>query len=329
MSELNYEHVFDVLVDKTAEYVTENNLKAMVLGISGGIDSTVVAAICHEVSKKTGIPLIGRSLPIKNKEDEFSVSELVGEAFCDEFKVFNLSNSYKASLFDLCADAGLIKDCKGYDWYWVSDLEELTGRTPIANGNLQARCRMKHLYDIASIRKGLVMSTDNQTEYQLGFWTIHGDVGDFDPIQDLWKTEVYELAEWLRMKYVKANQGHADCYHDMGASQKEYAITQSIALTPTDGLGISNSDLEQIGAKDYDTVDDILSRFIPFENFRKSYDSAGQIMHPHDEMAESDCWSQLCARHGEDVVNKVWSRHLASEFKRKKAPIYISRELYE
>lgn len=51
--------------------------------------------------------------------------------------------------------------------------------------------------------------------------------------------------------------------------------------------------------------------------------------HPHDEMAESDCWSQLCARHGEDVVNKVWSRHLASEFKRKKAPIYISRELYE
>lgn len=326
MSELNYEHVFNVLVDKTAEYVTSNNLKAMVLGISGGIDSTVVAAICHEVSKKTDIPLIGRSLPIKNKEDEFSVSELVGEAFCDEFKVFNLSNSYKASLFDLCADAGLIKDCKGYDWYWVSDLEELTGRTPIANGNLQARCRMKHLYDIASIRKGLVMSTDNQTEYQLGFWTIHGDVGDFDPIQDLWKTEVYELAEWLRMKYVKANQGHADCYHDMGASQKEYAITQSIALTPTDGLGISNSDLEQIGAKSYDEVDDILSRYIPFKEYRQKH---GEPLHPHDEMAESDCWSQLCARHGEDVVNKVWSRHLASEFKRKKAPIYISRELYE
>lgn len=181
MSELNYEHVFDVLVDKTAEYVTENNLKAMVLGISGGIDSTVVAAICHEVSKKTGIPLIGRSLPIKNKSDEFDVSKLVGEAFCDEFKVFNLSSSYKSVLFDLCADTGLIKDCKGYDWYWVSDLEELAGRTPIANGNIQARCRMIHLYDIASIRKGLVMSTDNQTEYQLGFWTIHGDVGDFDP----------------------------------------------------------------------------------------------------------------------------------------------------
>lgn len=199
MSELNYEHVFNVLVDKTAEYVTSNNLKAMVLGISGGIDSTVVAAICHEVSKKTDIPLIGRSLPIKNKEDEFSVSELVGEAFCDEFKVFNLSNSY-------------------------------------------------------------------------------------------------------------------------------YAVYSSCKLIPTDGLGISNSDLEQIGAKSYDEVDDILSRYIPFKEYRQKH---GEPLHPHDEMAESDCWSQLCARHGEDVVNKVWSRHLASEFKRKKAPIYISRELYE
>ena len=105
-----------------------------------------------------------------------------------------------------------------------------------------------------------------------------------------------------------------------------YALRESIALTPTDGLGISNSDLEQIGAKDYATVDDILSRFIPFKEYRQKH---GEPLHPHDEMAESDCWSQLCARHGEDVVNKVWDRHLASEFKRKKAPIYISRKLYE
>lgn len=105
-----------------------------------------------------------------------------------------------------------------------------------------------------------------------------------------------------------------------------YAVYSSCKLIPTDGLGISNSDLEQIGAKSYDEVDDILSRYIPFKEYRQKH---GEPLHPHDEMAESDCWSQLCARHGEDVVNKVWSRHLASEFKRKKAPIYISRELYE
>lgn len=105
MNNLDYSKVFEVLVKETANYVKVNNLKAMVLGISGGIDSTVVAAICHEVSKQTGIPLIGRSLPIKNKSDEFDVSKLVGEAFCDDFSVYRPKRSYRAALFDACADA--------------------------------------------------------------------------------------------------------------------------------------------------------------------------------------------------------------------------------
>lgn len=62
------------------------------------------------------------------------------------------------------------------DWVEVYDGEGTLG-TPISKGNIQARLRMIYLYNLASIHKGLVMSTDNQTEYQLGFWTIHGDVG--------------------------------------------------------------------------------------------------------------------------------------------------------
>lgn len=310
MNNLNYGKVFEVLVKETANYVRANNLKAMVLGISGGIDSTVVAAICYEVSKRTGVPLIGRSLPIKNKDDEFDVSKLVGEAFCSNFKIINLSLTTKSLVVELKA-------------------EECAELTPIMEGNIQARLRMMYLYNLASILKGLVMSTDNQTEYQLGFWTIHGDVGDFDPIQDLWKTEVYGLAEWLSNYYIDTLKSLNSAEEKLKYCRMYEAINESIGLTPTDGLGISNSDLEQIGAKSYNEVDDILSRFIPFENFRKSYDSAGQIMHPHDQMAEYDCWSQLCSRYGEDVVNKVWNRHLASEFKRKKAPIYIHRSEYE
>lgn len=326
MNNLDYSKVFEVLVKETANYVKVNNLKAMVLGISGGIDSTVVAAICHEVSKQTGILLIGRSLPIKNKSDEFATSVHVGEAFCNEFKVYRLERSYRATLFDACADAG---DVNMANSYYLDELEEMPSRTLIANGNLQARCRMMYLYDIASRYKGLVMSTDNQTEYQLGFWTIHGDVGDFDPIQDLWKTEVYGLANYLQDHYKsKALEALRNDYKETCDNYKAMscAIYNSCKLVPTDGLGISNSDLEQIGAKSYAEVDDILSRYIPFKEYRQKH---GEPLHPHDEMAESDCWSQLCARHGEDVVNKVWDRHLASEFKRKKAPIYISRKLYE
>lgn len=309
MSELNYEHVFNVLVDKTAEYVTSNNLKAMVLGISGGIDSTVVAAICHEVSKKTGIPLIGRSLPIKNKSDEFATSVHVGEAFCNEFSVYRLERSYRAALFDACADVNMANS------YYLDELEEMPSRTPIANGNLQARCRMMYLYDIASRHKGLVMSTDNQTEYQLGFWTIHGDVGDFDPIQDLWKTEVYGLANYLQDHYKsKALEALRNDYKETCDNYKAMscAIYNSCKLVPTDGLGISNSDLEQIGAKSYAEVDDILQT-----NANNIFDSTGRWVQP------------LMEKYGEDVVVKVLSRHVTSEFKRMKAPIYISRELYE
>ena len=88
----DYGRVFDTLVAKTKEYLISNNLKAMILGISGGIDSTVCAAICHEVSKQTGIPLIGRSLPTTfNKEEETTSADLVGNAFCDDYREVSIS----------------------------------------------------------------------------------------------------------------------------------------------------------------------------------------------------------------------------------------------
>lgn len=293
MEKLNYEKVFCTLVDKTREYIQNNNLNAMVLGISGGIDSTVVAAICHEVSKQTGIPLIGRSLPIKNKNDEFSTSKLVGEAFCDNFEVTNLYEVFNKFLTLVDGD----------------NLVSLK-RTPIADGNIQARLRMIYLYNLASIHKGLVLSTDNQTEYQLGFWTIHGDVGDFNPLFGLWKTEVYELTKWIEVMYGTMAEG-ADEATDMDDYlNKELAIYKSIALTPTDGLGISNSDLDQIGAKSYAEVDDILQTMLLYKN------------------PEREKWDILYNKYGEEVVNKVWNRHLASEFKRKNLPIVIERKLY-
>lgn len=63
MNRLNYEKVFKTLVEETGNYLVNHSLRAMVLGVSGGIDSTVVAAICCEVSRQTNIPLIGRSMP--------------------------------------------------------------------------------------------------------------------------------------------------------------------------------------------------------------------------------------------------------------------------
>ena len=257
-------------------------------------------------SNQSGIPLIGRSLPIKNKNDEFDVSKLVGEAFCDEFKVCPMTRLYHAALKEVYQ----VENMERHEsTYTIEELEQANGQTKVANGNIQARLRMMFLYNLASIHKGLVMSTDNQTEYQLGFWTIHGDVGDFDPIQDLWKTEVYELARWLVTRYQNiAEFPNRECWENRAWK----AIVESIKLIPTDGLGISNSDLEQIGAKDYATVDDILQTAT-----NNIFDSTGRWVQP------------LMEKYSEDVVVKVLSRHVASEFKRKKAPIYIPRKEYE
>lgn len=306
MKELNYERVFNVLVEETSNYITRNRLNAMVLGVSGGIDSTVVAAICHEVSKQTGIPLIGRSLPIRNKNDEFDVSKLVGEAFCDDFKIVGLYRQYRDLLLEI------VYQEEGKDMSILS-MEQSKMQTPIANGNIQARLRMIYLYNLASIHKGLVMSTDNQTEYQLGFWTIHGDVGDFDPIQGLWKTEVYELAKWLIGYYYGCGiKKEVDADGARKICDMCEAIKKSISLTPTDGLGISNSDLDQIGAKSYYDVDRVLQTLTCKAS-------------PENDKLQDELTAEL----GRDVVGKITERHFKSRFKRLLSPIIVPRELYD
>lgn len=305
MKELNYERVFNILVKETSNYITRNRLNAMVLGISGGIDSTVVAAICHEVSKQTGIPLIGRSLPIKNKENEFDVSKLVGEAFCNDFKVVNLTDGYLAVYNSIIGGEENLISC--------GDDAESKYQTPIANGNIQARLRMIYLYNLASIHKGLVMSTDNQTEYQLGFWTIHGDVGDFDPIQGLWKTEVYELAKWLIGYYYECGiKKEVDADGARKICDMCEAIKKSMSLTPTDGLGISNSDLDQIGAKSYYDVDRVLQTLTCKAS-------------PENDKLQDELTSEL----GPDVVGKITERRFKSRFKRLVSPIIVPREMYD
>lgn len=305
MKELNYERVFNILVKETSNYITRNRLNAMVLGISGGIDSTVVTAICHEVSKQTGIPLIGRSLPIKNKEDEFDVSKLVGEAFCNDFKVVNLTDGYLAVYNSIIGGEENLISC--------GDDAESKYQTPIANGNIQARLRMIYLYNLASIHKGLVMSTDNQTEYQLGFWTIHGDVGDFDPIQGLWKTEVYELAKWLIGYYYGCGiKKEVDADGARKICDMCEAIKKSMSLTPTDGLGISNSDLDQIGAKSYYDVDRVLQTLTCKAS-------------PENDKLQDELTAEL----GPDVVGKITERRFKSRFKRLVSPIIVPREMYD
>lgn len=287
MSEITeYGKVFDILVAKTKEYLISNNLKAMILGISGGIDSTVCAAVCHEVSKQTGIPLIGRSLPTKfNKEDENKTARLVGTSFCNEYAERSIEAIYNEYL------------------KFLIGLEPLN-QTPIANGNIQARLRMMYLYNLSCIHQGIVIDTDNLTEHNLGYWTVHGDVGDFNPIGGLWKTEVFKLAEYLIIRY----NVHRE-------NDKCLAVESSFKLKPTAGLGITNNDLEELGAESYEQVDMILQEILAWKTFVK--ESSWNLKNFLDD--------QQMLNIPIEIIVAVAERHFKSEFKRKQLPIKISR----
>jgi nicotinamide-nucleotide amidase len=276
---LDMEKVFKNLTEGIKSYATENHIKVLVLGLSGGIDSTVVAALC----KASDIPLIGISLPCStNMDDENNAAKAAGMEFCDTFKVVNLQEPYEV-MEKFCAEA--------------SGKE----KTPISQGNIKARLRMITLYDIASKVGGIVLDTDNLTEHFLGFWTLHGDESDFNPIGGLWKHEVYALAKWMKENVYKNSK----------------ALEASIALMPTDGNGVKEGgDLAQIApGKTYDDVDEILHAWVGLdsrikETVIKSYFDYG-------------IFKNLCEKHGYDTVEAVIMRSVRSEFKRKQRPFII------
>ena len=236
-SEKEMEHAIEVIRSEIDSYIKKHHLKALVLGISGGIDSAFAAALLRPVCDKNNIPLIGRSITIEtNKQDEIDRSILIGENFCHDFKYIDYTSLYKS----------------------VKEQLPPTDDTLISKlrmGNCKARIRMIALYDLAQLHSGIVISTDNFTEYLTGFWTLHGDVGDFAPFCHLWKTEVY-FAVTILLKSVN--------------NSSKNALTLCMNAVPTDGLGISNSDLDQLGVPTYRDVDSI---FINYFNGDKSLEN--------------------------------------------------------
>ena len=227
--------------------VKHKKLKSLVIGISGGIDSAITAAIARSVVNQIpNVKLIGRSLPMKpSKKDEIQRSIKIGSSLCDDFKVTDLEKAYR----------NFIKYIEIRRFTKILSLEE-----KIRMGNIRARIRMIQLYHLAHEYEGMVLSTDNLTEYYLGFWTLHGDVGDFGVMQNLWKTEVYGLAKYI-----------SDKYELIDRSDISENIKSCIKAEPTDGNGISESDLIQIEANSYFEVDNILIDYIVNKNSKYLY----------------------------------------------------------
>mgnify|MGYP005684254697 CR=1 FL=1 len=167
------------------KYANDNNVKSFVVGVSGGIDS----AVSSTLAAKTGRPVYAIGMPLNQSKDQETLSDAhLYWLECNYPNVkrlkADLSETYAKLMSDLTKEFTM----------------EYTGH-PMAKANTKSRLRMVTLYHVAANVGGIVVGTGNKVEdYGVGFYTKYGDGGvDIAPIADLYKTEVWELGEYLEV----------------------------------------------------------------------------------------------------------------------------------
>jgi len=153
--------------------------QALVVGISGGIDSSVSSTL----SAMTGLKTIVLSMPIKQKNSEHDLSLKHQEWLIKNFKNVEAHTLNLDKLFES----------------FENSLSKFDSEHGMANS--RARLRMTTLYQVAATNKGIVVGTGNKVEdFGVGFYTKYGDGGvDISPIADCNKTEVWEMGRELNI----------------------------------------------------------------------------------------------------------------------------------
>lgn len=169
------ESIYRALVLGTHDYVIKNGFKKVIIGLSGGIDSALVASIAVDALGKDNV--VGVSMPSKyTSKATRSDSKHLAENLGIEFKEIPINDAVKA-----------------YDKLLKSSFEGL--KENIAEENIQARIRGNILMALSNKFGWLVLTTGNKSELAVGYCTLYGDMtGGFAVINDVPKTKVYELA---------------------------------------------------------------------------------------------------------------------------------------
>lgn len=171
------EHLRRCLVAWIGAKVEEAHARGAVLGLSGGIDSAVAAALCREALGDNALALI---LPINSLPQDLEDARLVAEHFGIRAQVVPLEAAYGALVAALPNDLG-------------------SERTrPLALANLKPRLRMLTLYYYANALNYLVVGTSNRSELAVGYFTKYGDgASDILPLGGLVKRHVRQLAKHI------------------------------------------------------------------------------------------------------------------------------------
>jgi len=167
------------------DYFQETGKTKAIVGISGGIDSAVVASLCVKALGKENV--LGVIIPIESSiYDGLDAMKVIEKLGIDHIEVHGDSPFYKTWQKIIDSTIGLARENK------------LIKNHKLVKGNVKARIRMTTLYAISEMTNGLVVGTTNKTEALIGYATKYGDGGvDIEPIMDYYKTEVFEMARYL------------------------------------------------------------------------------------------------------------------------------------
>ena len=229
------DEIWQGLVIGLRDYVEKNNFKSVILGLSGGIDSALVAALAADAIG--GNRVYGVALPSKYSSDH-SLSDAKELAI-------NIGLNYRIIEIQPM----------------VANLIENLHLSGVAEENLQARVRGITLMGLSNQEGHLVLATGNKSELAVGYSTLYGDaVGGFAPIKDLYKSQVWQLAKWRNELAIL--QG-----------QTPPIPVNSINKAPSAELRPDQKDTDSL--PDYQILDQILQIYIDQDGGRSAALAAG------------------------------------------------------
>ncbi len=168
---INWEDIKKQLINFLQEEVKKTGLKKVTLGLSGGLDSAVVAVLCKEAFKD--------DLNCVLMPSQFSSQSSIDDAIklCEKFDI-----RYEIISIEPMLNA------------YIKNMDD----DKLRIGNFSARMRMSVLYDVSSREKSLVIGTSNKSELLLGYGTIFGDIAcAINPIGEIYKSDEFEFAKML------------------------------------------------------------------------------------------------------------------------------------
>ena len=216
------------------DYVEKNGFKSVLLGLSGGIDSAVVAAMAVDAIGADRVHCL--MLPYRyTSKESLADAEDCARRLGVKYDVVSIGDPVEAAL---------------------AELQPVFGNRPVdtTEENIQSRMRGVYLMAVSNKLGGLLLTTGNKSEMAVGYATIYGDMnGGFNPIKDMLKMRVYELADW------RNKHRPADCLGPDGE-----VITQNI-IDKAPSAELRPDQKDQDSLPPYPILDEILHGLVELE----------------------------------------------------------------